>query len=156
MRNPPCNAASIRGRASRHNPAPGERQAAADIAADAAGTGDDDRLVRVPPSRRLRIGPKLYDMKTIMSAPSQAIGLALMSGRDRPFAFDYRFCHDAVDPIPRKPRPSSAARPSRPPKAALLSALEAMLSPLGFTVERMVATEPGMPDIENLYARLGT
>jgi succinyl-diaminopimelate desuccinylase len=34
-------------------------------------------------------------------------------------------------------------------------ALEAMLQPLGFTVERTVASEQGMPDIENLYARLG-
>ena len=43
-----------------------------------------------------------------------------------------------------------------PAEGGALSALEAMLSPLGFQVERMVATEPGMPDIENLYARLGT
>jgi succinyl-diaminopimelate desuccinylase len=43
-----------------------------------------------------------------------------------------------------------------PAEGGALSALEAMLSPLGFRVERMVATEPGMPDIENLYARLGT
>lgn len=42
-----------------------------------------------------------------------------------------------------------------PAEGAALSALEAMLLPLGFKVERMVATEPGMPDIENLYARLG-
>ncbi|TWF53117.1 succinyl-diaminopimelate desuccinylase [Neorhizobium alkalisoli] len=43
-----------------------------------------------------------------------------------------------------------------PAEGGALSALEAMLSPLGFRVERMVATEPGMPDIENLYARLST
>ncbi|MFB9949953.1 succinyl-diaminopimelate desuccinylase [Rhizobium puerariae] len=43
-----------------------------------------------------------------------------------------------------------------PAEGGALSALEAMLLPLGFKVERMVATEPGMPDIENLYARLGT
>lgn len=42
-----------------------------------------------------------------------------------------------------------------PAEGGALSALEAMLAPLGFTVERMVASEPGMPDIENLYARLG-
>jgi succinyl-diaminopimelate desuccinylase len=43
-----------------------------------------------------------------------------------------------------------------PAEGGALTALEAMLVPLGFRVERMVATEPGMPDIENLYARLGT
>ncbi|TDK35304.1 succinyl-diaminopimelate desuccinylase [Rhizobium deserti] len=43
-----------------------------------------------------------------------------------------------------------------PAEGGALSALEAMLKPLGFRVERMVASEPGMPDIENLYARLGT
>ncbi|MCR6500779.1 succinyl-diaminopimelate desuccinylase [Shinella sp. CPCC 101442] len=43
-----------------------------------------------------------------------------------------------------------------PAEGGALTALSAMLEPLGFTVERMVATEPGMPDIENLYARIGT
>ena len=43
-----------------------------------------------------------------------------------------------------------------PAEGGALSVLEAMLAPLGFNVQRMVATEPGMPDIENLYARLGT
>jgi succinyl-diaminopimelate desuccinylase len=43
-----------------------------------------------------------------------------------------------------------------PAEGGALVALEAMLTPLGFRVERMVATEPGMPDIDNLYARLGT
>jgi succinyl-diaminopimelate desuccinylase len=43
-----------------------------------------------------------------------------------------------------------------PAEGGALAALEAMLLPLGFKVERMVASEPGMPDIENLYARLGT
>ncbi|WP_105370494.1 succinyl-diaminopimelate desuccinylase [Neorhizobium huautlense] len=43
-----------------------------------------------------------------------------------------------------------------PAEGGALTALESMLIPLGFKVERMVATEPGMPDIENLYARLGT
>jgi succinyl-diaminopimelate desuccinylase len=42
-----------------------------------------------------------------------------------------------------------------PSEGGALSALAAMLSPLGFKVERMTAREPGMPDIENLYARLG-
>jgi succinyl-diaminopimelate desuccinylase len=43
-----------------------------------------------------------------------------------------------------------------PAEGGALTALEAMLKSLGFTVERMVAGEPGMPDIENLYARIGT
>ena len=42
-----------------------------------------------------------------------------------------------------------------PDEGGALSALEAMLSPLGFKVERVMATEAGTPDIENLYARLG-
>lgn len=43
-----------------------------------------------------------------------------------------------------------------PAEGGALSALEAMLAPLGFKVERMIATEPGLLDVENLYARLGT
>ena len=43
-----------------------------------------------------------------------------------------------------------------PAEGGALTALAAMLEPLGFTVERMIAREPGMPDIENLYARIGT
>lgn len=43
-----------------------------------------------------------------------------------------------------------------PAEGGALSALAAMLEPLGFTVERMVAREDGTPDVENLYARLGT
>jgi succinyl-diaminopimelate desuccinylase, proteobacterial clade len=43
-----------------------------------------------------------------------------------------------------------------PAEGGALSALQAMLEPLGFTVSRMIATEAGTPDIENLYARIGT
>ena len=43
-----------------------------------------------------------------------------------------------------------------PAEGGALTALAAMLEPLGFTVERMIAREPGMPDIENLYARIGS
>jgi succinyl-diaminopimelate desuccinylase len=43
-----------------------------------------------------------------------------------------------------------------PAEGGALSALEAMLSPLGFKVDKVKAMEPGTPDIENLYARLGT
>jgi len=42
-----------------------------------------------------------------------------------------------------------------PAEGGALSALEAMLSPLGFKVDRMVAQEADTPDVENLYARLG-
>ncbi|MBA8831868.1 succinyl-diaminopimelate desuccinylase [Rhizobium leguminosarum] len=42
-----------------------------------------------------------------------------------------------------------------PAEGGALSALEAMLAPLGFTVDRVKASEAGTPDIENLYARLG-
>ena len=40
-----------------------------------------------------------------------------------------------------------------PAEGGALSALEAMLSPLGFAVERPVFSEDGTPDVENLYAR---
>ncbi len=43
-----------------------------------------------------------------------------------------------------------------PSEGGALSALEAMLKPLGFAVDRVTATEGGTPDIENLYARLGS
>ena len=40
-----------------------------------------------------------------------------------------------------------------PEDAGALAALGDMLRPLGFVVERPVFSEPGTPDIENLYAR---
>ncbi|WP_018235011.1 succinyl-diaminopimelate desuccinylase [Ensifer sp. BR816] len=43
-----------------------------------------------------------------------------------------------------------------PAEGGALTALESMLAPLGFTVDRVVAKHAGTPDIENLYARLGT
>jgi succinyl-diaminopimelate desuccinylase len=43
-----------------------------------------------------------------------------------------------------------------PAEGGALSALEAMLGPLGFKIDRVVAKEAGTPDIENLYARIGT
>ena len=42
-----------------------------------------------------------------------------------------------------------------PEEGGALTALEAMLAPLGFAVERMTASGDGTPDVENLYARLG-
>jgi len=41
-----------------------------------------------------------------------------------------------------------------PAEGGALAALEAMLKPLGFSVERPVFSEAGTPDVENLYARL--
>ena len=43
-----------------------------------------------------------------------------------------------------------------PEEGGALAALEAVLRPAGFTVERMIFSEPGTPDVENLYARIGT
>lgn len=43
-----------------------------------------------------------------------------------------------------------------PAEGGALAALEAMLTPLGFLVERVVMRDEGTPDIENLYARIGT
>ena len=42
-----------------------------------------------------------------------------------------------------------------PAEGGALSALDAMLSPLGFKVDKIKASEAGTPEIENLYARLG-
>ncbi|GHD14879.1 succinyl-diaminopimelate desuccinylase [Tianweitania populi] len=41
-----------------------------------------------------------------------------------------------------------------PAEGGALSALQAMLAPMGFGVERPIFSEAGTPDVENLYARL--
>ncbi|QCI98921.1 succinyl-diaminopimelate desuccinylase [Agrobacterium larrymoorei] len=43
-----------------------------------------------------------------------------------------------------------------PAEGGALTLLDTLLSPLGFAVDRVTATEDGTPDVENLYARLGT
>ncbi|OJF90603.1 succinyl-diaminopimelate desuccinylase [Pararhizobium antarcticum] len=43
-----------------------------------------------------------------------------------------------------------------PAEGGALSALDALLTPLGFACTHVTSTEAGTPDIENLYARLGT
>lgn len=43
-----------------------------------------------------------------------------------------------------------------PAEGGALALLSAVLSAEGFSVERPVFSEPGMPDIENLYARIGS
>lgn len=40
-----------------------------------------------------------------------------------------------------------------PAEGGALTTLEAMLAPLGFSVERPTFSEDGTPDVENLYAR---
>lgn len=43
-----------------------------------------------------------------------------------------------------------------PEEGGALTLLERVLKPLGFTIHRMTFSEPGTPDVENLYARLGS
>ncbi len=43
-----------------------------------------------------------------------------------------------------------------PKEGGALTALEEMLAPLGFAIERPVFKDDGTPDVENLYARLGS
>jgi len=42
-----------------------------------------------------------------------------------------------------------------PIEGGALTLLEDLLRPLGFACHRLVMTEPGTPDVENLYARMG-
>ncbi len=42
-----------------------------------------------------------------------------------------------------------------PDEGGALTVLEALLKPAGFTCHRLTMTEPGTPDVENLYARFG-
>jgi succinyl-diaminopimelate desuccinylase len=61
-----------------------------------------------------------------------------------------------------KPDPVAIARdlircPSvTPTEGGALAYLAAILGAAGFTVHRMTFSEPGAPDVENLYARIGT
>ncbi len=43
-----------------------------------------------------------------------------------------------------------------PAEGGALAFLESVLKPAGFTVERVTFSEPGTPDVDNLYARIGT
>src|SRR4051794_19153674 len=43
-----------------------------------------------------------------------------------------------------------------PDEGGALSALENYLRPLGFAVDRPVFSEAGTPDVENLFAKMGT
>ena len=43
-----------------------------------------------------------------------------------------------------------------PEEGGALALLEGVLRPSGFVCHRLTMTEPGIPDVQNLYARLGT
>ncbi len=43
-----------------------------------------------------------------------------------------------------------------PAEGGALTLLEGILGAAGFTCHRLTFTEPGTPDVDNLYARLGT
>ena len=60
----------------------------------------------------------------------------------------------AVDPVALAQ--ALIRRPSVTPRdEGALGVLEAALAPLGFRCERMPFSQPGTPDIDNLYARHG-
>ncbi|BDL38976.1 succinyl-diaminopimelate desuccinylase [Methylorubrum sp. GM97] len=62
-----------------------------------------------------------------------------------------------VRPFPPRPRPGTDPLPLRDSGGGgALSFLADRLSRAGFSVERPVFSEPGTPDIQNLYARIGT
>ncbi len=61
----------------------------------------------------------------------------------------------AIDPVALAQ--ALIKRPSVTPRdEGVLGVLEAAIVPLGFRCERMIFSEAGTPDIDNLYARLGT
>jgi succinyl-diaminopimelate desuccinylase len=61
----------------------------------------------------------------------------------------------AIDPVTLAQ--TLIKRPSVTPRdEGVLGVLEAALEPMGFRCERMPFSEPGTPDVDNLYARRGT
>lgn len=61
---------------------------------------------------------------------------------------------DHADPIALA-RALIRCRSVTPAEAGALTLLESVLKPAGFSCHRLIMTEPGTPDVENLYARLG-
>jgi succinyl-diaminopimelate desuccinylase len=61
---------------------------------------------------------------------------------------------DATDPVALT-RALIRCPSVTPDEGGALALLEAVLAPAGFRVERPVFSEPGQPDVENLYARIG-
>ena len=49
-----------------------------------------------------------------------------------------------------------ACRSVTPAEGGALAWMEGVLKPAGFTVERVTFSEPGTPDVENLYASIGS
>src|SRR5258708_254080 len=59
-----------------------------------------------------------------------------------------------VDPVAIA-RDLLRCRSVTPDDGGTLAVLEKTLKAAGFTVERVTFSEPGTPDVENLYARIG-
>lgn len=80
--------------------------------------------------------------------------VAQASPDDRRRALNYRIAPMSTLTDPAENLATLIRCPSvTPAEGGALTALEAMLKPLGFAVERPVFSEAGTPDIENLYAR---
>jgi succinyl-diaminopimelate desuccinylase len=62
---------------------------------------------------------------------------------------------DATDPVAIA-QALIRCRSVTPAEGGALSLLERVLTDAGFVCQRMTFTEPGTPDVENLYARFGT
>ena len=62
---------------------------------------------------------------------------------------------DHTDPI-QLAQALIRCRSVTPAEGGALTLLESVLQPAGFTCHRLTMTEPGTPDVQNLYARLGS
>ena len=62
---------------------------------------------------------------------------------------------DHLDPV-QLAQALIRCRSVTPVEGGALTLLESVLGPAGFTCHRLTMTEPGTPDVQNLYARLGT
>ena len=64
---------------------------------------------------------------------------------------------DPMDTVAPRSRPIAPPLPSvTPEEGGALAFIESVLGEAGFEVHRPVFSEPGTPDVENLYARYGT
>ena len=61
---------------------------------------------------------------------------------------------DPLDPV-QLAQALIRCRSVTPTEGGALTLLESVLRPAGFTCHRLTMTEPGTPDVENLYARFG-
>jgi len=62
---------------------------------------------------------------------------------------------DGADPV-ELARALICCNSVTPAEGGALTLLEGVLRPVGFTCHRLIMREPGTPDVENLYARLGS